>query len=148
VTTTEGTTDQRRAAGVGAEVAAVLAGLRARGLRLTAPRQFVIEVLAAADTHLSVEQIHTEVVRSAPAVNLSTVHRTLATLLDEQIVHAVPTRRGLTYGLARGHRHHTLCRVCGRTDILADPTVSLPGLPAGFEAEAVIVYGRCGTCAT
>lgn len=128
------------------ETADILADLRTRGLRLTAPRQFVVEVLAAADTHLSVEQIHTAVTRISPAVNLSTVHRTVATLLDEQIVHAVPTRRGLIYGLARDHRHHTLCRVCSRTDVLTEQHTTLAGLPDGFVAEAVIVYGHCGGC--
>jgi Fe2+ or Zn2+ uptake regulation protein len=138
---------RRRAATVAPEVADVLAGLRERGFRLTAPRQFVIEVLAATDEHLSVEQIHSQVAKISAAVNLSTVHRTVGTLLDEEIVHAVPTRRGLTYGLARDHHNHTLCRVCGATSMLADRVAGVAGLPAGFAAEAVIVYGRCADCA-
>jgi Fe2+ or Zn2+ uptake regulation protein len=124
----------------------VLAELRERGFRLTAPRQFVIQALTAADGHLSVEQIHAEVSKISPAVNLSTVHRTVSTLLEENIVHAVPTRRGLSYGLARDHRHHTLCQRCGHTTVV-DGEVSYPGLPAGFRPEAMVIYGRCAGCA-
>jgi Fe2+ or Zn2+ uptake regulation protein len=128
-----------------AEADRVLAELRERGFRLTAPRQLVIQVLAAADTHLCVEQIHAEVSKISSAVNLSTVHRTVATLLDEHIVHAVPTRRGLSYGLARDHHHHTLCQSCGRTTVLTGD-VTYPGLPVGFHAEAMVIYGRCADC--
>lgn len=130
----------------GPDVGGLLEELRRSGLRLTAARQFVVEVLAAAEGHLPVDRIHAEVSQRSPAVNLSTVHRTLATLLDEQVVHAVPTRRGLTYGLAHGHRHHTLCRECGRTAEIGDQAVDVAALPAGFRAEAVIVYGRCAAC--
>jgi Fe2+ or Zn2+ uptake regulation protein len=124
----------------------VLTELRERGFRVTAPRQFVIEALAAADGHLCVEQIHAEVAKVSSAVNLSTVHRTVSTLLEEEIVHAVPTRRGLSYGLARGHRHHTLCQRCGQTTVV-DGEVGYPGLPAGFRPEAVVIYGLCPRCA-
>jgi Fe2+ or Zn2+ uptake regulation protein len=120
--------------------------LRERGFRLTAPRQFVIEALAAARTHLYVEQIHAEVSKVSSAVNLSTVHRTVSTLLGERIVHAVPTRRGLSYGLARDHQHHTLCRSCGDTTVI-DGQVPYPaGVPDGFQPEAMIIYGRCPAC--
>ena len=72
-------------------------------------------VLADADGHLHIEQIHTEVAKIRPAVNLTTVHRFIAVLLDEHLVHATPTGRGLSYGLATGHRHHAQCRSCGHT---------------------------------
>jgi Fur family ferric uptake transcriptional regulator len=124
----------------------VLGELRERGFRLTAPRQFVIQALAAADGHLCVEQIHAEVSKTSPAVNLSTVHRTVSTLLEEHIVHAVPTRRGLSYGLARNHCHHTLCQSCGRTSVV-EGEVSYPALPGGFRPEAMVIYGLCARCA-
>jgi Fe2+ or Zn2+ uptake regulation protein len=133
-------------AGLRADTDWVLSELRERGFRLTAPRQFVIEALAAADGHLCVEQIHAEVSKISSAVNLSTVHRTVSTLLEEDIVHAVPTRRGLSYGLARDHRHHTLCQGCGQTTVV-EGEISHPGLPAGFRPEAMVIYGRCARCA-
>jgi len=89
--------------------------LRARGLRLTKQRELV---LAAVETlgHGTPDQVHAEVQRTAPSVNLSTVYRTLEVLSELGLVrHAHLSDRAPTYHSASGAEHgHFVCRGCGR----------------------------------
>ena len=128
-------------------VAAVIQGMRERGFRMTASRQFVIQALDAATGHLSADQLHAAITAAGGTTDLSTVHRTLATLLDEGIVHATPTRRGLTYGLTHDAHQHALCDNCGRTFSIAAEHARYPaGLPTGFQPSALVIHGRCADC--
>lgn len=127
--------------------------LRERGQRLTPQRELV---LGAVDQlgHGTPEEIHAEVSRLAPAVNISTVYRNLA-LLEElgvvRVVHLgdrVPTYHSISLP---AHVHLT-CSACGRvTD--ASPQ-EFEGLVAevarrhGFEVDVdrLVLPGRCGHC--
>ena len=70
-----------------------LAGvLRARGLRLTAPRQMVLEAVYGLG-HATPDQIHAEVAKRAAGVNITTVYRTLELLEELGLVsHALAVR--------------------------------------------------------
>jgi Fe2+ or Zn2+ uptake regulation protein len=64
-----------------------LGGLRARR---TSARALVISALAAADAHLTVTGIHERIAGDHPEVNISTVHRTVAFLVDKGVAHVLP----------------------------------------------------------
>lgn len=89
--------------------------LRSRGLRRTPSRVAVLAVLEPVDGHLSVADIHQRVLAATGAAgpDLATVYRTVTTLVDHGVVHALAVDGGLTtYGLAEHPHHHAVCTEC------------------------------------
>jgi Fur family transcriptional regulator, ferric uptake regulator len=130
--------------------------LRSSGYRLTSQRQLVWDVLRRSDHHLTAEQIHQEVSKSAPDFNVASVYRTL-TLLSEL---GLATEMHL--GDGRGHWEvahtdetiHLHCRVCRRVDHHEGELVTrirehLHDPEHDFIPEEVdlVVHGVCATCA-
>lgn len=135
---------------------AALASLQAAGHRRTAARSAVLDVLSATDTHLTAAQIHRHLADDRVRLELSTVHRTLETLVELGLVHAVPTATAVTYGLADWAHHHTVCTACGAIDevdaerlagaVTAAANASHLHLdPAGTHG-GLVLYGRCAKC--
>lgn len=92
--------------------------LRTHGLRRTLPRIAVLVVLEPVDGHLSVAEIHRRVVEtSAPdkqPPDVATVYRTVTTLVEQGVLHALTVEGGITtYGLAKNPHHHAVCTQCG-----------------------------------
>ena len=54
--------------------------LRRRGLRMTPQRQLILDVVASTGGHFSADDVHQQVVREFPDVNISTVYRALEVL--------------------------------------------------------------------
>jgi Fur family ferric uptake transcriptional regulator len=92
--------------------------LRAHGLRRMASRIAVLAVLEPVNSHLSVAEIHHRLSEAAPAgvtpPDLATVYRTVTTLVDQGVLHALTLENGVTtYGLAADPHHHAVCTRCG-----------------------------------
>lgn len=92
--------------------------LRARGLRRTAPRIAVLATLEPVRGHLSVAEIHQRLLDAnpvdGPAPDLATVYRTVTTLVELGVLHALTVEGGVTtYGLAEDPHHHAVCTRCG-----------------------------------
>ena len=90
--------------------------LRAHGLRRTAPRIAVLATLQPVVGHLSVAEIHQRLLDSGePDIpDMATVYRTVTTLVDAGVLHALPVEGGVTtYGLAETPHHHAVCTRCG-----------------------------------
>ena len=62
------------------------ATLREQGYRLTPQRNLIWEVLRDAGRHMTAEEVATEVRRTLPDVNVSTVYRTLELLVGLDLV--------------------------------------------------------------
>jgi Fur family ferric uptake transcriptional regulator len=87
--------------------------LHAHGLRRTAPRIAVLAALEPVDGHLSVAEIRQRLA-DPHAPDLATVYRTVTTLVDKGVLHALSMEGGLTtYGLAETPHHHAVCTRCG-----------------------------------
>jgi Fur family transcriptional regulator, ferric uptake regulator len=87
--------------------------LHAHGLRRTAPRIAVLAVLEPVHGHLSVAEIHHRLA-DPHAADLATVYRTVTTLVDKGVLHALSVEGGVTtYGLADAPHHHAVCTRCG-----------------------------------
>jgi Fur family transcriptional regulator, ferric uptake regulator len=91
--------------------------LRAHGLRRTAPRIAVIATLQPVHGHLSVAEIHQRLLASldddAPP-DVATVYRTVTTLVEAGVLHALTIEGGITtYGVAESPHHHAVCTRCG-----------------------------------
>jgi Fur family transcriptional regulator, ferric uptake regulator len=127
----------------------VLATLRALGERITTPRRALIELLAATDEHLSVDDITSRLHVLHPSIALSTVYRALETLEAMGLVERIHRGQGATFfHLARSHRHLE-CAVCGRlTDIPAhelDDLVARMRERYGFDLQPgrFALLGQC-----
>jgi Fur family transcriptional regulator, ferric uptake regulator len=129
------------------------AELRARGLRLTAQRQLVLEAVYELG-HATPDQVHARVAQTAAGVNITTVYRTLELLEDLGLVthahlsHGAPTYHGVT-----DPQHvHLVCRGCG--GITEMPTEVLAPLAAALRQDQsfavdmghVALFGLCRGC--
>lgn len=124
------------------------------GHRPTRQRLAVGAALGELDNFRGAQEIH-EVVRTrGDSVGLSTVYRTLQGLAEAGEVDVLRTDDGETlYRLcSRGHHHHLVCRVCGRTVEVEGAAVerwaeSVAG-QHGFHdvSHTLEVFGTCKAC--
>lgn len=129
--------------------------LRTQGYRLTLQRQLVWDVLRTASGHLTVEQVHEQVTRSAPHVNLASVYRSLALLAELGLAKEVQLGEGLgRWELDHpDDAFHLVCRVCGGVEHhpgdLVDRVRRHLHAEHGFAPEGVdlVVHGVCAPCA-
>jgi Fur family transcriptional regulator, ferric uptake regulator len=92
--------------------------LASKGLRLTAPRRAVIDVLVERGAPLTVADIHGRLRKAR--INLVSVYRTLRLLMDLGLVRLADEFRGTQrFELAEvytGHHHHLVCQRCGQVE--------------------------------
>jgi Fur family ferric uptake transcriptional regulator len=127
--------------------------LRARGLRLTAQRQLVLEAVHELG-HATPDQVHARVAAVAAGVNITTVYRTLE-LLEELglVTHAHLSHGAPTYHAVGSEQHvHLVCRACGA--VAEVPSRTLAALAEALESERgflvdmghVALFGVCASC--
>lgn len=127
--------------------------LRGVGLRVTAPRVAVLEVLAE-NPHATAETVAGLVRGRLDSVSTQTVYNVLAACTDTGLVRRiVPADSPALFETRTGDNHHHLvCRECGRTVdvdcvVGAGPCLT-PHDAGGFavdEAE-VVFWGLCPGC--
>ncbi|MFA6031087.1 MAG: Fur family transcriptional regulator [Elusimicrobiota bacterium] len=129
------------------------AHLAARGLRMTRPRERILEHLLRSRRHQSLDEIHRAL--KAHGVGRATVFRTLRMLEECRLLGRLTgTGKAARFemGAERPHHDHLLCVDCGRI-----VEVSWPGLEElqargcrrlGFEPlwHRHEVFGRCASC--
>lgn len=132
--------------------------LRAHGLRRMSSRIAVLAVLEPVRGHLSVAEIDQRLRDCLPAgeppPNLATIYRTVTTLVDQGVLHALTLESGVTtYGLAADPHHHAVCTRCG--SIIEVPaqwlTSALDHAMAGSsftlsERAGLTLHGLCPQC--
>ena len=127
--------------------------LRAHGYRITPQRQLVLEAVNTLG-HATPEELLGEVQRTAAAVNLSTIYRTLEVLEQVGLVtHAHIGHGAPTYHSVEQEAHiHLVCDTCSSVQSIhadaADVFVNLLRDKAGFETDVahVSVHGQCAKC--
>ena len=128
--------------------------LRARGLRLTAQRQLVLEAVYSLG-HATPDQVHTAIASKVAGVNITTVYRTLELLEDLGLVtHTHLSHGSPTYHAVGGEQHvHLVCRDCGGIDEvsprLLQGLVGALAADRGFQVDVghVALFGLCARCA-
>jgi Fur family ferric uptake transcriptional regulator len=89
--------------------------VREKGFRLTAQRVAIMNVLHAADGHLSATDIYARVHASTLGLTEPTVYRTLDFLAKNELIRVTHASGGrLQYELARHQHHHIVCSMCGQ----------------------------------
>ena len=136
----------------GAGPVALRRTLHERGLRMTPQRQLVLDAVRALG-HATPERICTHVQSAAPAVNITTVYRTLDLLERIGLVRHTHLGHGAPTYSAQEHQHvHLVCHSCGRvteipTRLMSELTDRLR-VDVGFELDVthVALSGDCRDC--
>ena len=90
--------------------------LQKRGLKLTLPRQQILEAAFSVHDHFTTEQLYRIVREKTDLVSLATVYRTIPLLIEAGLLQqSLRTSSRDTYEHILGHpRHiHWICRICG-----------------------------------
>jgi Fur family transcriptional regulator, ferric uptake regulator len=132
--------------------AALRRTLHQRGLRMTPQRQLVLDAVRELG-HATPEQVCSQVQRSAPAVNITTIYRTLDLMERLGLVRHTHLGHGAPSYSEREHDHvHLVCHECGAvietpSDLMDDLTRRLRDAQ-GFELDVthVALSGRCADC--
>jgi Fur family transcriptional regulator, stress-responsive regulator len=128
--------------------------LRARGLRVTAPRLAVLETLSSLPAHVTVEQVEAGARARLGTLSTQAVYDIMRAFHGAGIVRRIePAGSAALYETRVGDNHHHLvCRDCGRTvdvDCVVGEAPCLdPADAAGFEVDEaeVVFWGRCPDC--
>lgn len=127
-------------------------------LRATRQRAAVLALLDEADGFMSAQELHARLRSAGERVGLSTVYRTVQAFATSDDVDVIVTADGearyRSCAPSRvGHHHHLVCRQCGRTVEVRNPTVERwadkVGREHGFRdvSHTLEIFGLCGTCA-
>ncbi|MFN8183354.1 MAG: transcriptional repressor [Candidatus Nanopelagicales bacterium] len=123
--------------------------------RRTRQRDAVTSLLREREDFRTAQQIHADLRAAGTDVGLTTVYRTLATLVDagEADVLLAEDGEARYRACSRGHHHHLVCRECGFTvEVTADVVENWAQRVArenGFRDvhHTVEIVGTCDTCA-
>jgi Fur family ferric uptake transcriptional regulator len=124
------------------------------GLRATKQRAAVSKLLSQIDDFRSAQELHDQLRRQGEGIGLTTVYRTLQSLVDAGEVDVLRTDSGeaVYRRCSTHHHHHLVCRHCGRTVEVADPPVEdwaeRIAEEYGFQnvRHTVEIVGTCQDC--
>jgi Fur family transcriptional regulator, ferric uptake regulator len=128
--------------------------LHERGMRMTPQRQLVLDAVRSLG-HATPERICEHVRRTSPAVNITTVYRTLDLLEQLGLVRHTHLGHGAPSYSTEHHEHvHLVCHYCG--SVREVPTATLDVLGAALRAQHgfaldpthLALSGVCGRCHT
>jgi Fe2+ or Zn2+ uptake regulation protein len=125
---------------------------RSTGLRVTAPRRRIFEVLYDHRDHPTAEAVYARVHTDMPTVSLKTVYQALHTLAELGEVGVLDVGTGATrFDTNTGEHHHLVCSSCGTVWDLSPGVMGAPvtreEVPGFTIDRAEVVYrGRCEQC--
>jgi Fur family transcriptional regulator, ferric uptake regulator len=125
------------------------------GIRLTAPRRMVADVLDGRTDTFTASQVLAETRARQPGIGRATVFRTLDLLLDVGAIEriALPeAESGYLVCDPDAHHHHVVCRRCGRSTDIDDRGVRALAKKiskrSGYRIDThrLELYGLCPSC--
>lgn len=136
-----------------ADLGTMTTALRERGYRITPQREAILHEVLRAEGHITPQDVARRVQRRMPAVNASTVYRTLTMLEEAGVVRHAHLERGAEYHRADESPHvHLTCSRCGAEDDLSmKEAASLEGViqrHRGFRPDLAhfAISGICAEC--
>ncbi|GAA1244637.1 transcriptional repressor [Pseudonocardia aurantiaca] len=126
--------------------------LHKRGLRMTPQRQLILDAVRELG-HATPEQICAQVQTAAPAVNITTIYRTLDLMERIGLVRHTHLGHGAPTYSEQKHQHvHLVCHSCG--SVTESPTDLMDELAERLRAESqfeldpshVALSGVCRNC--
>jgi Fur family ferric uptake transcriptional regulator len=134
-----------------------LAALERRGLRRSAARQAVIELLGRQSCCVTAQEIFDGLRGDGRQVGIASVYRTLEQLTRDGFVQRVdvgaPTARYEPIQPDGEHHHHLVCADCGKVEAFADPELERALHKVEDEtgysvAHDVVLRGVCDDCSS
>jgi len=126
---------------------------RKEGLKATPQRLAVFKALEGNKSHPSAEDVYRIIHKDFPTVSLTTIYRTLETLVKMGELAELQLVKGFrNYDPDTSHHHHIVCTVCGRAEdvfMRCPEELELPEeIKRSFVVEdcRVIFYGKCDRC--
>lgn len=125
------------------------------GLKCTPHRMEVLSMLSNLNDALSAEDIYRKLSDAGCVINLSTVYRTLDSLVEKRLIARsvlMDQSKALYEMSGRMHRHYLICTGCSRKVELEDCPVHRIehelAEQTGFRIEAhrLEIYGLCPEC--
>ena len=129
--------------------------LKNAGLKATISRVKILEIFYSSDViHLSVDEVHRQLVEQQMDVGLATVYRVLAQFEEVGILSkSTFDASKVIYELNKGRHHdHIVCLGCGRVDEFHDPVIearqkmAADGLGYMLSEHQLSLYGYCKDC--
>ena len=133
--------------------------LSSTGGRMTTQRRLILAALAASPNHPTAEELYHQVLPKNPALNLSTVYRTLRWLEQEVLINSrhfegEPHQDRFDPVAVQGaDHHHFRCRACNHIIEFDAPQLDqvrqmFIGEHGGqVESASLVLYGLCAACA-
>lgn len=124
-------------------------------VRTTRQRTAIEHLLASTEDFHSAQDLHARLVGEGSRVGLSTVYRTLQSMVEAGQVDVLVQDNGeaLYRRCSPRHHHHLVCRECGRTievqGRVVEEWASKVAAEHGFtdSSHTVEVFGTCANCA-
>lgn len=123
-------------------------------MRSSSVNQIILKTLAQDHSHLTAQQIYERILQNLPAVNPSTIYRSLDRLANSGQVSVSDMGVGASVYEAVGGElhHHLVCQKCGRVTTIDDALVqrlfSSIAQQHNFEVVTnhLILFGHCLQC--
>ena len=132
----------------------IIRKLSKQGYRLTPQRMMILEAVERADSHISAEEIYTQILARYPHLNISTVYRTLELLKELGLVTETDLGDGRVryHSMKKGRHHHLVCQKCGAIIDLDESVLSplkvalLREYKFSADLRHLAIFGRCANC--
>jgi Fur family ferric uptake transcriptional regulator len=130
--------------------------LRKAGLKVTAPRIKILQVLEQANPHhMSAEDVYKKLLESGEDVALATVYRVLTQFEEAQLVkrHNFEGGHSVFELMQDEHHDHLVCVKCHRVEEFVDAVIEERQAQIAEQAHFKItdhnltIYGICSNCA-
>ncbi len=135
------------------DASSIITHLRAQGHRLTPQREAILQEVLRSSGHITPQDVARRVQRRMPAVNASTIYRTLTVLENLGVIRHSHLERGAEYHrTGEGEHVHLSCSRCGAADDLsmreAERLRTLVQRHHGFLPDLThfAISGLCATC--
>lgn len=135
------------------ETDSLVAELKSLGIRITAQRLAVAEVLFSSHDHPTAHEVYQRVRERFPHIAMGTVYNTINTLVEHGMISRLPFADSTRYDANASSHANLVCIRCGSiTDATDDGTVSRlqehVAKPSGFTviSQRVDLYGLCPRC--
>ncbi len=126
--------------------------LRKAGLKATAPRLRILQLLAESGTrHVSAEDVYRSLVEVGDDIGLATIYRVLTQFEAAGLVsrHRFEDGRAV-FELSRGEHHdHVICTRCGKVEEFFDRTIEerqravVQEMGFSIADHSLVIYGDC-----
>ena len=120
-------------------------------LRITKQRTAILKCLSETVRPLSIDEILAYAAKDIPQINLSTVYRTLKTLIEEEkvLLTELPGEKTCYEISQKGHHHYFLCDGCSKIYFIDQcPKELIDLVPKGFQllGHSITLNGFCAEC--